>query len=492
MKGLELESTASGTPAIMPARLKQRTISSSIWTIGAFGFQQVFRLGSNVVLSHLLFPEAFGLMALANVFLYALNMMSDFGVRAVIVQSYSGDERAFLDTAWTVQAIRGVVLFTIAVLLAQPYGGFYGNTLLAPIVTAISVVLLLDGFQSTKLALLERQVDLSRIMLMNVSCQVIGIAVMIGWAVTSPTTWALAAGVVVERLVKLVLSHLIRRGPRDRLQWNGEYARQILSFGRWILVSSFITALAARLDLLLLGKLLPIEVLGVYNIALMLASMPSVIGAQVASAVIYPALSELARKSPERMNEVLLSARSVMLYATGFLVIGVTALGPTFFQILYDTRYQGAGRMCQLLMITIWFSLMGLSADRVLPAMGDPRSLSILNGWRMFANGGGALTGYSVAGVEGFIIGLGVGGMLGQFVLWTRLQRHGIEIVGQDVRYSLALGIAALIAVLGRTPFGHLVGLDPASVVCSLVWASVVLLPTGAHAAIRAYGAILR
>ncbi len=68
-------------------------------TVFGFGWGQMMRLASNLILTRILFPEAFGLMALISVFLMGLNMFSDVGVAPAILQSKRGDERSFLDTA---------------------------------------------------------------------------------------------------------------------------------------------------------------------------------------------------------------------------------------------------------------------------------------------------------------------------------------------------------------------------------------------------------
>ena len=85
--------------------LRDRATLASIWTVGGFGMQKVLQLGSNLILTRLLFPEAFGLMTLANVILIGIQMFSDVGIKPAIVQSEHGEKEDYLNTAWTVQII---------------------------------------------------------------------------------------------------------------------------------------------------------------------------------------------------------------------------------------------------------------------------------------------------------------------------------------------------------------------------------------------------
>ena len=71
--------------------LKTLAIQGSVWIALGYGGSQVLRLGSNLLLAWLLFPEAFGLMALVNVFMHGLQMISDTGIRGSILYHRRGD-----------------------------------------------------------------------------------------------------------------------------------------------------------------------------------------------------------------------------------------------------------------------------------------------------------------------------------------------------------------------------------------------------------------
>ena len=73
----------------------------------ALGIGQVMRLASNLILTRILSPEDFGLMALVTSFLIGLAMFSDMGFGPSIMQSKRGDDPVFLDTIWTLKIIRG-------------------------------------------------------------------------------------------------------------------------------------------------------------------------------------------------------------------------------------------------------------------------------------------------------------------------------------------------------------------------------------------------
>ena len=69
------------------------------WTVVGFSASQVLRFAANLALTRLLFPDAFGLMALVQVFVTGLVMFSDVGLGQSVMQNKRGDEDDFLNTA---------------------------------------------------------------------------------------------------------------------------------------------------------------------------------------------------------------------------------------------------------------------------------------------------------------------------------------------------------------------------------------------------------
>ena len=119
------EATAGAEEAASDGELKGRALSATLVTIvGHFGGNGV-RLASNLILTRLLLPEHFGIMALVNVALIGLHMFSDVGIGPNVIQHEHGEDRAFLHTAFTVQTARGVWLLIAGCLLAWPIAHFY-------------------------------------------------------------------------------------------------------------------------------------------------------------------------------------------------------------------------------------------------------------------------------------------------------------------------------------------------------------------------------
>lgn len=429
----------------LATRAVRGTVVSLVGTLGG----QVVRLASNLVVTWLLSPEAYGLMALVITLDIGLTMLSDLGTRISIIHNQRGDERAFLDTAFTVELVRGAALAGVALLLAWPFAWLYGDERLVAIVMVYACSALLNGAMSTKLASLQRHMLLGWQVTMDLTALIAGSGFTVAYAYfVDPSVWALVYGSLVNTVVRLAMSHLALPGARDRLRWDPTAARAIFSFGGWIFVSTMITFFAQRVDILLIGVLFPLEATGVYNIANVLASVPMLLGGRVIGSVLLPALAHAGRSDRAALARAYDRGMHAIMLAGGVVCLGVALVAPAFFHFLYDARYHEAGWIAQYLMLAVWFGYLQESAGRALTAVGDARSLVMANAVKLLVTTAGCWVGYCVGALPGFMLGAAVGAAAGQAVIVVRLRTLGLDAGRADVRSS-AVGIALGVVGVG-------------------------------------------
>src|SRR6188474_1983100 len=121
---LEYQSAADATLESVRAggqqALKAAAVRSSMWTLTAFALSQVIRFGSVYFLPSFLLPEDFGAANTVGFYIVLLTALSDLGIEQAIIQNKRGDDTVFLNTAWTLHVMRGLVLWLGACLLAYP------------------------------------------------------------------------------------------------------------------------------------------------------------------------------------------------------------------------------------------------------------------------------------------------------------------------------------------------------------------------------------
>ncbi len=350
--------------------LKALAIRSASWTVGGQFLAQALRLLSNVILARLLFPEAFGLTAIVGVFIYGLGMFSDLGIGPSLVYSNRGQESEFLNTAWTIQIIRGAIITIGAVILAWPVAKIYGDPQLIGLLSAAGSQGLIRGFSSTAFHTQRRKLELGSVIQLELIAQIVTILVMVVWALLSPTVWALVGGNLVGITAKTALSYVYLPRFAHRLHWDSAAAREIYKFGSWIFLSSIFTFIGVQGDRLLLGYYLSLTMLGVYSIATRLAEALKTLQIRLTNSVLFPVFSETARSEPERLVEryykIRLWTDLLFLTASGLLF----TVGDVVIDLLYDERYQEAGWILEALAIQVAMSAVLTSEETLLFSRG--------------------------------------------------------------------------------------------------------------------------
>lgn len=435
--------------------LKKLAIRGAIWTIASYGASQILRLGSNLILTRLLEPKLFGLMALVYLFIVGLHLFSDIGIGTSIVQNKHGDDPAFLNTAWTLQVARGIVLWLCSFLLAWPVAQFYGEPQFLWLIPVIALSTVIGGFNSTAVFTLNRHMAVSQLSIYELGGQVISLAVTIFWAMfVSKTIWALVIGSLTSDLVKLVWSHQLISNSSNHFTWDKKAAKELFSFGKWIFISTAITFFAEQSDRLILGKLLSLEMLGVYGIALTFADLPRSVSSALNGKVVLPAISKIADLPRETIRAKLLHNRKPILIVLAFGLTLLVSFGDFLIEILYDERYIEAAWMLPILALGIWPRLLCNTNDPALMAIGKPQYTAIGNFTRVICTSIGVLIGYSLMEVPGAIVAVALNDILYYVAINYGLWRERLSGLRQDILATGLLVTLLTVVLTGRFVLG--------------------------------------
>ncbi|GAA6614484.1 oligosaccharide flippase family protein [Scytonema sp. NUACC26] len=352
--------------------LKKRAIRGAIWTTLGFGCIQVLRLGNNLILTRLLQPEYFGIMALIVTLRVGLELFSDIGISQNIVNSKRGDDPDFLNTAWTLQIIRGIVIWIFGLLISFPFAKFYNDQRFLGLIPIVVLFSVLEGFSSTSVHTLHRRMELGKLSLYEFVLQASFLSTLIVLVWFYPNIWALAIGTLIGGLYKLISSYRLIPNYSNRFAWDRDAVKEILSFGRWMFIASALMFAAEQADRLVLGKLLSFKMLGVYTVAYTLASIPREVIKQLSYKVIFPAISQQADLPRASLRAKIIRQRQILLVGFAVILAALVTIGDLIINVLYDRRYTEATWMMPILCCGIWFSLLFYTINPALLAISKP------------------------------------------------------------------------------------------------------------------------
>lgn len=362
--------------------LATRFILASGWILGEHGLGQFLRFIGNLILTRLLAPEMFGVMAIAHVVISGIAMFSDVGLDLNIIRSKRGMDVRFLNTVWTMQIIRGLVLclsiiglsfliHTLALGDVWRSESVYRNAHLPSVICLLAVSPLIDGFKSTKMAVANRKLDMRKLAFIQFGSQVVGVASMVILALINPNIYALVFGGILGRFVLVLSSHYFLPGENNYLDWDKEAFKEIIGFGKWIFFTSILGFLLVSGDKIILGALIDPENMGLYSLAMALVLILVGISNKIVGKIGYAAISEVNRHNAARVKEIYYRIRYPLdggiLFITGIIFM----TGNEIIKLLYDDRYQYAGHIIEILVISLIFNRYAFFS-RVLSALGRP------------------------------------------------------------------------------------------------------------------------
>ena len=358
--------------------LQSRTILAAFWSLIGSGGAGIIRFASNLVLTRLLFPEAFGLIATAMLMMTLVQIFSDTGVKTALIQHPHGDSRAFIDTSFIIALGRSMLLFLILIICISPIANFYGQPELVPILWVMSIAFIAEGLLNPALPLLIKKLRIEKQVVYSIGTQLAGFLITLALVFVLRSVLALAIGYVFTSIFRVIGSYLII-SYRPKFTWNKEAGLALLHFGKYIIVNTMIGWAVLNLDRMMIGKLLGMEQLGFYNIALFIGIFVSDVLVQIFAQSYFPAVSTIANNLA-KVQVVFGKANSTIIALVAPFIMLLVLFSNEVISILYDPRYLLAGTVLFWISIRSLIQMICNIQSGTLLALGKPIYITISNG----------------------------------------------------------------------------------------------------------------
>lgn len=348
------------------ADLTRSTLAGLQWAYLGSAAGAVLQFGMTAVMARLLTPAAFGLVALAGLFLRFVNYFARAGISQALIQKLKltkHDVRA----AFTLSTGLATAFSILVLLLAPMAGEVAKDPAVVPVLRWLALGLILQGLGAPSLALLRRDLRFRHLALIEVGSYVIGyVGVGLSMALMGFGVYALVAAMLSQTAVSTLSSYLLIRHPVIPTRTAQSY-RSILSFGARISVVGFFEFLQSNLDTLAVGRWAGATQLGLYNRAKLLAELPSYQLMSGLSQVLFPSFSAIQRQ-PERLfgayRTAVGSAAAIVLPLNA----GMAVAAPEIVLVLLGPQWVGAIDVIPWLLLASSITLLGHFAGVVAEA----------------------------------------------------------------------------------------------------------------------------
>lgn len=339
--------------------LTERAVKSGLWASAITAGNRGLQIVTLVVVAGLLGPTALGLLGIALLTLAVLEVFSNLGMDAALIQRREENVDAYLDTAWVMQIVRGVVLAVVAWTIAPHAAVFFGEPRSVDLIRAIGFSPLLLGLRNPAVMYFQKNLEFHRQFGYQLSGTVVDVSVALALAITTGSVWALVLGKLAGDVTRTLVSYLIH-DYRPTFHADLGKGRELFGYGKWIMGASITAFLLGQGDDIFVGWFLGATALGFYQLAYRLARTPATEVTRVISSTMFPTYSKLQGDQP-----AIRAAYFRVLQFTSFLTfpmsVGIMITAPSFVAGFLGTEWSPMVPVLQVL--TLWGLLLSVGAN---------------------------------------------------------------------------------------------------------------------------------
>jgi lipopolysaccharide exporter len=368
-----------------------------------YGLSAFIRLGSSLILTRLLNPEAYGIFGILFSILFMIELMSDVGSVGLLVRHPRGNEVTFIHTVWTVRLIRSIINFSLLFFGAPVIAHIFNAPVLTGAFRALSFWFLFFGAESMSFVLAQRDRKARISNYVDLASNAVMTVFVIAVASVIKNHFALIYGALLQRAILTVTSFFFYRNIGVGIAFDREALRDQFKFARVVLPSSLLTIVLSQYDKLVLLKLFNLSLLGIYGLA---GNMIGPIGGVIlhnARVILYARCAEYFRTNRATACSRYYTENHRLLTVGMILPAVVAGFAQLIVAILYDPRYEMAGTMLMILGLAGIMIAAQNASENLLVASGRTHMVLVANIIRLCSLIPATFLGYYLFGFYGFL-----------------------------------------------------------------------------------------
>lgn len=431
----------------------------------------LFNFVKLTVLTYFLTPSEFGVFGVAIISLDILAYFSKTGFKQAIIQK-KGEIGPYLNSAWTFGLLRSFFLAILLFFLAPVFARFFHSPESILVIRAISAIFVVNALINVADLYLEKNLNFKKYFFYQTGGDIIDFVVSIAFAVILKNYWALFIGYISRGVFKCILSYIIFT-YKPRLELHLDKLRELFHFGKWIFASSVILVLAMYLDNILVGKLIGIAALGLYQVAFKFSHTGSGEIGNVVGQIYFPYFSVIQDDS-SASGRAYLNLVKINVILMSYLVTGMVFLAPAFTILFLRSDWHPIIPVIQILAAASFFNSVIETGHPFFKGKGNPRLIMAIQLIKVVSMVAFIFLLSGKMGMNGVALSVLIADII-TFAIWvammaTMIKGFPVQFMKVIIAPVVASGImAATIVLFGRMMGTGLAGLNiPEFFACGL------------------------
>jgi O-antigen/teichoic acid export membrane protein len=349
--------------------VKSQVILALKWTAAARFTGQMITWAITIVVIRLLSPGDYGLVATAGILIGFAGLVQELGLIPALVQAKDVDETRIRQVFGFI-LISNIVIFGILFLISPYFALFFGQPELENIIRVLGITFLISALSSVPVAMLRRELKLKVISLVELCATVLGSLATLGLAYSGYGVWALVLGNVLTAAASTIIFLAVTRFHAMPI-FSLSGMREMAIFGANVTLSRTIWYFGGQADVMLIGKFLGNEMLGIYSVVNHLASMPLSKLMGIVNQIAFPAFCKIQEDKDQCREYFLLSAQLISL-VTFPLLWGLSSVSPEFIHVFLGSNWAEASIVLMLIPLIVPLKSLDMILSPMLEGIGHP------------------------------------------------------------------------------------------------------------------------
>ena len=349
--------------------VKSQVILALKWTAAARFTGQMITWAITIVVIRLLSPGDYGLVATAGILIGFAGLVQELGLIPALVQAKEVDETRIRQVFGFI-LLSNVVIFSALYLISPFFASFFDQPELEKVIRVLGITFLISALSSVPIALLRRELKLKEISLVELAAAVTASLVTLGLAYSGYGVWALVMGNVATAATSTILFLIITKFHMMPI-FSMSGMRQFAVFGANVTVGRTIWYFSGQSDVMLIGKFLGNEVLGLYSVVNHLANMPLSKIMGIVNQVAFPAFARI-QENKEQCREYFLTAAQLLGLITFPVLWGLSSVSVEFVAVVLGDKWSEAAIVLMLIPLVIPLKAIDMILTPMVEGVGRP------------------------------------------------------------------------------------------------------------------------
>lgn len=328
--------------------IKSQLIKGAKWTGLSTGLITIVQLVQFILLGNTMSISEFGLVGIITTIIIFAHIILDLGFSSAVIQKETVSHRQ-LSTLFWLNLMVGLSIFAVLFLASPMLAGFFQRSELEELLSILALMFLIAPIGQQSQYLLQKELRFSLLGIIEVVSTLVSFIILFILIFTMSPIYAYVISQVSMYSLKSILyfvSYL--KSWRPSFTFDLSECKDLISFGSFQLASRLVNRLGSNIDVILIGRFMGAEALGIYNLVYQIVTIPVLRINPILTRVAFPVFSK-SQQNNKALNEGFLHMTKLLSLVTFPMLMGLTAVSNVFILTFFGQKWIEAVPFLQIM-----------------------------------------------------------------------------------------------------------------------------------------------